>query len=824
MREQEEPRLIKIFQYDFKDTATFGGSIFDPDTLITQDMEDYAQMVLLLFIPFRTLDDLTLNGSFTKKLQEVFKNGDLNESATAFLQNIQDAKSNCFQSKKREDDLERATDRFMPADDAFDQQENDDDGDDPCDGGISGAELEDLLKLLNEELPNVQNQSRQPNQNNIPDSFDLSSIRQKGTHAGGYEHIANLNDDNNAHISAVEVGMDSYTEAIHDEEESNTNSTNTIPTKKDLVAILLTKTARRVRSFPGMSTQEKEIKVMEANGSVKSIIDWAKKAKLDRGQRRAFEIFVGTFVLSFFRDATIKGEGQQNRSRFLKEKKRLETLVERKKRHSDQLICLLHGPGGSGKTTVIDLVMEYAREYCSFMENYKFTSRTIVVTAMTGVAATLLLGETTHSAVYLNQKRRMEPEQVEAWEDTRLLIIDEISFASKEDFAKLHCQLRKLKDRIHKPYGGLDIIFAGDMRQLEPVGKLLAVYKENCPEFKDWVNCYIELGGLHRFKEDQNWGKLLLHFRDGKVTPQDIDEINQRVVTQETDLPDDIRYATYSNRDRDAINTAIFEEHCERMYKQHGHTNDAVLVFSDHLEVKNSSEKYIPFPNCKTFWETCGEDNIKPPKGKGRMDPVLKFVVNSRVMLTTNSNVREGRANGTQGTFEKLVLKPGTEIKTVVLSNGVPVKAVFASNVEQIILKHSNKRIHPEIFALEPKTYTFQAKILKPSVLQTKGDEREAISMKAKQLPVITNNATTGHKLQGSGVDNVFIHTWSYTTNWVYVMLSRVRTKSGLYMRKPLSRDLKKYAVPPALVRMIDRFRKHAPTYWSDEEYEELFG
>ena len=96
----------------------------------------------------------------------------------------------------------------------------------------------------------------------------------------------------------------------------------------------------------------------------------------------------------------------------------------------------------------------------------------------------------------------------------------------------------------------------------------------------------------------------------------------------------------------------------------------------------------------------------------------------------------------------------------------------------------------------------------------------------ATQIPLIINNATTGHKLQGSGVDNVFVHTWSYTTNWVYVMLSRVKTKKGLFMRKPLfvSRDLSKYAVPKALLRMLERMRKHTSSYCSDEQYNELFG
>ena len=193
-------------------------------------------------------------------------------------------------------------------------------------------------------------------------------------------------------------------------------------------------------------------------------MDWAKKARLDRGQRRAFEIFTGTFILSFFESAPeTDSRGPGVCHLFTTEKRRLERLVEVRKRGSDQLICLLHGPGGgSGKTTVIDLLMEYAREYCSYLDNYEFTSRTIIVTAMTGVAATILLGETTHSAVYLNQKRPIEAEQVELWASTRLLIIDEISFASKEDFAELHNKIRQLKQCLHLPYGGLNIIFSGD--------------------------------------------------------------------------------------------------------------------------------------------------------------------------------------------------------------------------------------------------------------------------------------------------------------------------------------------------------------------------
>jgi hypothetical protein len=55
-------------------------------------------------------------------------------------------------------------------------------------------------------------------------------------------------------------------------------------------------------------------------------------------------------------------------------------------------------------------------------------------------------------------------------------------------------------------------------------------------------------------------------------------------------------------------------------------------------------------------------------------------------------------------------------------------------------------------------------------------------------------------------------------------MFSRVRTQAGMFCRKSLSRDLRKYAVPEALRKMLDRFRDRCSvSYWDDSQYDELF-
>ena len=71
------------------------------------------------------------------------------------------------------------------------------------------------------------------------------------------------------------------------------------------------------------------------------------------------------------------------------------------------------------------------------------------------------------------------------------------------------------------------------------------MYTEDCPEFKDWVNGFLELNGMHRFKDDPHSGQFLLQSRVGLLTREDIDMSNERCVNHvNTVLPDDIKYAS----------------------------------------------------------------------------------------------------------------------------------------------------------------------------------------------------------------------------------------------------------------------------------------
>ena len=78
-------------------------------------------------------------------------------------------------------------------------------------------------------------------------------------------------------------------------------------------------------------------------------------------------------------------------------------------------------------------------------------------------------------------------------------------------------------------------------------------------------------------------------------------------------------------------------------------------------------------------------------------------------------------------------------------------------------------------FKLEPKTLTVNVKV-KPYHRATNIME---FSCKMTQFQVNLNDATTGHKLQGSSKDHIIITSWPKNglfKNWEYTVLSRVRS------------------------------------------------
>ena len=266
-----------------------------------------------------------------------------------------------------------------------------------------------------------------------------------------------------------------------------------------------------------MRTQCDSDDQVEANGTVLSIIEWSmhKHLNLDHDQQLAFQIGTAAYVLTYFEDAVevdtsfLRKEGGgsirgQMRHDFIEEKAKLKNLARLST--NPALRMFLDGAGGSGKSRVISELLKYAQEF-TLKLNLKFDMRTIIVTAMSGVAATSIGGETFHSAAAFNRKIA---EDDMSWANARLLIIDEISFMNVKACERLDENLRVLLRKHNALFGGIHIIFSGDFRQLEAVtGRPLYSSYVTDRKWANSINCYIELKDLHRFKDDPEWGEIL---------------------------------------------------------------------------------------------------------------------------------------------------------------------------------------------------------------------------------------------------------------------------------------------------------------------------
>ena len=860
----EELPLIKVFQYDFPDASTFGGCIKDENITKNTAMETYSAMALTLLHHYRKLDDIQKNGSYTEKFRELLLSGSIPENHQKFLQNIQDAKVNNWNHQLQEDHLARSTNPpcFDGKEITYNSDNDTDEESDP------NKQLENISKEAEQQMSSILNSVQKSNEQCLQfKHLNLYSFRCKSRKGKKSEAPTLTLDTSRA------LNTETSTPIIHNQEQgcgnqqnnatdvSNSengnpsphNTTVTEPTdfSQVLKASVLQMTlkfkktwrrtvARKRNSSSGIKeTEELSLDYPEANGTPKSIVLWANIANLDKVQTIAFEVIMSSFLLTYYggqhTDVDLSREELQeytNNIHYLR-------LMSRKKHRHRNLVCLLHGPGGSGKSTIISLVLAYAERFCSHIPGYQFTKNTIVVCAYSGVAATLLMGKTMHSALH-TRKKRITEEMMEEFSDTRMIIFDEVSFAPERDHKDILRSMGDLKDTKaeNKPYGGVEMIFAGDFRQMHPV-KALPIYRSqsNGYYFERHINCYIELTGKHRFKQDPKWGEVLTRFRDGELTAEDMDYINSREVKPGQKLPQNIQFAVHENQDKDRLNTLVFhEETLTRSAAQLDLTN-TLLVLAGDVKIKDiGTDSYYDANNFYPFFQKCSEDDIKYTGltktggkveygDKGRVDPLLKLRYGCRVMVSQNINVDAGIAKGTRATIVGVQLKKNVVPFSIGLinDNGVTLDAVRATDIEYITLRHENEDILPATFQMSIDTYNAFVELPVQDEHKIYCRDTQIMSVKFKQFPFTLNDATTVHKLQGSSVDTLYIYSWFHEGNWIYVALSRVRTHSGLFLKEPLKiEDLKKYAVDPKLKQMLQDLEQFKPEPLPDSYYTAL--
>ena len=172
-------------------------------------------------------------------------------------------------------------------------------------------------------------------------------------------------------------------------------------------------------------------------------------------------------------------------------------------------------------------------------------------------------------------------------------------------------------------------------------------------------------------------------------------------------------------------------------------------------------------------------------------------------MCITNEDLDQGRGNGTLCKCLKIKLRKDGRERRWKNWDGKKVWTVSVDDVEWVEFEHyPTTGTKARTFKLKPQEFSATIKFpLTETISTTIGNA------KVKQVPVNSNIATTGHKLQGMSKDILIVNDWNYRcVNWVYVVLSRVRTLAGLYLMKPL--DLERgFNIPQNLIRFEQRLK-----------------
>lgn len=207
----------------------------------------------------------------------------------------------------------------------------------------------------------------------------------------------------------------------------------------------------------------------------------------------------------------------------------------------------LTGKAGTGKTTFLKNIVER-------------TYKNVVVAAPTGIAAINAKGVTLHSLFQLPfgtfipenidfnnsyiqmntpqsvlSKLQMHRTKRNMLREMELLIIDEVSMLRADLLDCIDTVLRSVRRRRDEPFGGVQILFIGDLLQLPPVVKdsewqYLSKYYKTAFFFealalKDHPPINIELDKVYR-QSNEDFISILNHLRNNELTSKDVDVLN----------------------------------------------------------------------------------------------------------------------------------------------------------------------------------------------------------------------------------------------------------------------------------------------------------
>lgn len=382
--------------------------------------------------------------------------------------------------------------------------------------------------------------------------------------------------------------------------------------------------------------------------------------------------------------------------------------------------CLfITGKAGTGKSTVLKFWRAHTR-------------KKVAVLAPTGIAALNVEGQTIHS-FFGFPPRPLKKEEITPRRNRKLyqaldvLVIDEISMVRVDLLEQIDFFLRVNRNN-PAPFGGVQMIFFGDLFQLPPViasveEKQLIQQQYESPYFfsaavfQELPILMIELRTVYR-QENRRFIRLLDAIRLRRIDLEEFEEINERY---EEEIEDEDFYVTLSarNAEVDAINERKLEE------------------------LPNEEYAYLA--------KITGTVNVLPA------ETPLRLKVGAQVMFLKNDPKRR-YVNGTIG---RVIALDQEQIKVAILKPNGTIGNIDVERFEWDVVRH---KLNPKQEIETEKIGTFT------------------------QYPLRLAWAMTIHKSQGKTFDRVIIDMGrgAFEFGQTYVALSRCRTLEGIILRRPL--------------------------------------
>ena len=403
----------------------------------------------------------------------------------------------------------------------------------------------------------------------------------------------------------------------------------------------------------------------------------------------------------------------------------------------------LTGKAGTGKTTLLKKIVS---------STYKQT----VIVAPTGIAALNAGGVTIHSFfqlpfggfipdfkvsaqftqhVKLETKStlmrnfRMNATRKSIMRSVELLIIDEVSMLRADVLDAIDWTLRNVR-KVNKPFGGVQMLFIGDLLQLPPVIKpqvwsflkdyYHGIYFFNALSIHEAPPLYIELEKVYR-QDDEKFLDVLNNLRNNNITKVDVDLLNQYVQI-DFDATQHENYITLTT-----------------------HNNDADRINKEALSrLKSKSRKYNS--------EVTGTfpEHLYP------IDEVMELKIGAQVMFIKN-DISPDKAffNGKMGNIV------GIEDDEV-----------------SVRFPNENKTITVEKYEWNNIQYTLD---------QTTSEVEEKVLGTFVHYPLKLAWAITVHKSQGLTFEKAVIDISKvFVPGQAYVALSRLRSLEGMVLLKPI--------------------------------------